>query len=65
MTATTTTTTMASSGLREHLPGGGKATNMLHWLVCLVPYPPSGMVAAFAIDFITFYFIVENRVLIN
>jgi hypothetical protein len=30
--------------------------------MCLAPYPPGGMVVAFAIDFITFFYIVDKRV---
>jgi hypothetical protein len=42
-----------------------EATDMLHRAMCLAPYCPVGMVIAFVIDCVTFYYIVNNRVAIN
>ena len=40
-----------------------EATNMLHWAMCLTPYQPHGMVVAFVVNYVTFYYIVNNRVI--
>jgi hypothetical protein len=39
-----------------------EATNKIHWSMCLTPYQPGGMVITFIIDFITFFYIIDNRV---
>jgi len=56
--------TIASTGLirHEHTPDGGilalyEATDMLHRAMCLVPYLPSGMVVAIAVESVTWYII--------
>jgi hypothetical protein len=36
-----------------------EATNALHRAMCLAPYCPVGMVIAFVIDCVKFYFIVD------
>ncbi len=38
-----------------------EATDMLHWVMCLVPYLPGGMVVTIAVDSIKFYYIVDNN----
>jgi hypothetical protein len=35
-----------------------EATDTLHWSMCLMPYHPDGMVIAFAIDSLTFFYII-------
>ncbi len=37
-----------------------EATDTLHWVMCLGLYLPGGMVVAIAVDFVTFYYIVNN-----
>jgi hypothetical protein len=37
-----------------------EATNALHWAMCLTPYCPIGMVIAFVVKSVTFYFFVNN-----
>jgi hypothetical protein len=34
-----------------------EATDTLHWVMCLVPYLPGGMVVAIAVESITSYII--------
>ncbi len=48
-----------------HLGASHEATNTLHWVMCLAPYCLVGMVIAFIVDCVTFYYIVNNRVTIN
>jgi hypothetical protein len=38
-----------------------EATDKLHWAMCLTPYEPGGKVIAFAVDFIKFFYIADNR----
>ncbi len=60
--------TMASAGTIRHarwqrLEALHGATNMLHWLMCLVRYQAAdGMVVAFDVEFVAFCNIVDNRV---
>ena len=42
-----------------------EATDTLLRAMCLAPYCPVGMVIAFVVDYVTFYYIVNNRVAIN
>ena len=42
-----------------------EATDTLHRAMCLAPYCPVGMVITFVVDYVTFYYIVNNRVAIN
>ncbi len=42
-----------------------EATDTLHRAMCLAPYCPVGMVIAFVVDYVTFYYIVNNKVAIN
>ena len=44
----------------RHLLALHEATNTLHRVTCLAPYLPGGMVVAIAVDYITFYYIVDN-----
>ena len=37
-----------------------EATNMLHRAMCLAPYCPVGMVVAIAVEYVIFYYIVNN-----
>jgi hypothetical protein len=39
----------------QRLGASTEATDMLHWVMCLEPYPPGGMVVAFTINFITYF----------
>ncbi len=36
-----------------------EATDALHRAMCLAPYQPNGMVVAFAVESVTFYFFVD------
>jgi hypothetical protein len=49
----------------RRLGASDEATDMLHRAMCLVPYCPVGMVIAFVVNCVTFYYIVNNRVAIN
>ncbi len=42
-----------------YLVASHEATNMLHWLMCLTPYLPGGMVVAIAVKSATLYYIVD------
>ncbi len=42
-----------------------EATDTLYQAMCLAPYQPHGMVVAFIVYYVTFYYIVNNRVAIN
>ncbi len=42
-----------------------EATNMLHWAMCLALCCPVDMVVAITVEYVTFYYIVNNRVAIN
>ena len=46
----------------RRLGASHEATNTLHRAICLTPYCPVGMVVAFIVDCITFYFFIVNRV---
>ncbi len=39
-----------------------EAINMLHRAMCLAPYQIGSMVIAFAVEFVTFFYIVDDRV---
>ena len=49
----------------RRLGASHEATDTLHRAMCLAPYCPVGMVIAFVVDYVTFYYIVNNRVAIN
>jgi hypothetical protein len=49
----------------RRLGASHEATDTLNRAMCLAPYFPVGMVIAFVVDYITFYYIVNNRVAIN
>jgi hypothetical protein len=49
----------------RHLGALHEATDTLHRAMCLAPYCPIGMVITFVVDYVTFYYIVNNRVAIN
>jgi hypothetical protein len=49
----------------RRLRASHEATDTLHRVMCLAPYCPVGMVIAFVVDYVTFYYIVNNRVAIN
>ena len=49
----------------RRLGASHEATDTLHREMCLTPYCPVGMVIAFVVDYVTFYYIVNNRVAIN
>ena len=49
----------------RRLGASHEATETLHRAMCLAPYCPVSMVIAFVADYITFYYIVNNRVAIN
>ena len=49
----------------RRLGASHEAANTLHRAMCLAPYCPVGMVIAFVVDCVTFYYIVNNRVAIN
>ena len=46
----------------RRLGASHEATDTLPRAMCLAPYCPVGMVVAFVVDCITFYFFVVNRV---
>jgi hypothetical protein len=43
----------------RRLGASHEATNTLHWVMCLTPYCPVGMVIAFAVESVIFYFFVD------
>ena len=49
----------------RRLGASHEATDTLHRAMCLAPYCPIGMVVAIAIKYVTFCYIVNNRVAIN
>jgi hypothetical protein len=49
----------------RRLGASHEATDTLYQAMCLTPYQPHGMVVAFVVDYVTFYYIVNNRVAIN
>ncbi len=49
----------------RRLEASHEATDTIHRAMCLVPYCPIGMVVAIAVEYITFYYILNNRVAIN
>jgi hypothetical protein len=46
----------------RRLGASHEAADMLHRAMCLVPYCPIGMVIAIAVEYVTFYFFINNRV---
>ncbi len=57
--------TAQALALWRRLGASHEATKPLHWSKWLASYQPRGMVVAFVVDYITFYYIVDNRVAIN
>ena len=49
----------------RRLGASHEATDTLYQAMCLAPYCPVGMVIAFIVDYVTFYYIVNNREFIN
>jgi hypothetical protein len=45
----------------RHLVASHEATDTLHQVTCLVPYLPSGMVVAIAVESVTLYYIKDNN----
>jgi hypothetical protein len=43
----------------RYLVASHEATDMLHWLMCLAPYLPGGMVVAIAVESAKLYYIVN------
>ena len=46
----------------RRLGASHEATETLHRAMCLAPYCPVGMVVAFVVDCVTFFYIIDNRV---
>ena len=42
-----------------------EATDTLHWAMSLAPYPPGGMIVTIIFNYVTFYYIIANRVAVN
>jgi hypothetical protein len=42
-----------------YLVASHEATDTLHWLMCLVPYLPGGMVVPIAVESATLFYIVD------